>query len=173
MRSYKSLRNKLIAEQGPGLREFKLTANIRAAINSIVWEHESMQPVINEEQGTVTFVHVGNRMQNRYPITYANFLHFVDISKVGEVAGLYTSPDQFFDGLVVQEDQRRRNGTIIKAGSGFESDLRRWVCVDYYGDLDREKLICPWWYDEQEECYQLMLHDGNSGLNKLRKGGTL
>ncbi len=166
--TYKSLRNALIYRQGPGKVDFILTDKVRTAIASIDWSKERMEPVIDEQNGTVRFVVKGCRMKSRYPITYANFLGHIVLGCVGQVANLYTSPDEFFSGCKVQEDQHRMDGSTIKAGSDFESDSRRWVCLDYYGELDRSRLVCPWYYDEEEKCYQLMLHDGNSGLNKLR-----
>ena len=160
--NYKSFRDKLRRMYGCH-DEYDINEQILDDMKLVVWgEHK---PVIR--QGKLSFVGTG-KMEHRYPITYSSFLRYVNPRGIETVAELYTSPDEFFRNLTCQEMQVRVDGRVLNKGDAFESDMRKWVCVDYKGELDRRKLCCPWWYDSANKIYMLMLHGTNSGISKLR-----
>lgn len=160
----KSFRDKLRKKYGNHC-EYPLNDEIMNDMKLVTsWQHE--YKVID---GKLIFGQY-HKMTLHYPITYSNFLTspLIDPSKIDGVASVYTSPDEFFKGLVVQDTQTRLDGLVLNRGDSYESDTRLWVCLTYCGEMDRSKLCFPWWYDEDNRCYMLMLHGANSGLSKLR-----
>ena len=159
----KSFRDKLRKRYGNNC-EYPLNDEILQDMKLVEkWEHEHR--IVD---GKLIFTK--GKMTVHYPITYSTFITspMVDPTKCEDVTSLRTSPDEFFKGMLAQETQTRLDGTVIGCGEPFESDTRLWVCMTYCGELDRSKLCFPWWYDENNECYILMLHGANSGLSKLR-----
>lgn len=160
----KSFRDKLRKKYGKH-SEYPLNDEILQDMKLVSeWKHEYR--IVDNK----LILECNHKMTLHYPITYSSFITspMVDPSKVDSVANVYTSPDEFFKGLVVQQKQTRLDGTVLNSGDTFESDTRLWVCMTYCGELVREKLCFPWWYDEDNCCYMLMLHGANSGLSKLR-----
>ena len=162
--NYKSFRDKLRRKYGCH-KSYDLNDDIRQDMK-LVKDWCGHEPIIVDNK--LSFI-IPHKMMKRYPITYSSFIQHIDPSLIDCVNVLYTSPDEFFKNLHVQSDQTRLDGTVIKTGSSFESDLRYWVCLDYKGHLDKDRLCCPWYYDINSNMWMLMLHNSNSGLSHIRR----
>lgn len=160
---YKSFRDKLRVRYGCH-DMYDVNQDILDDIK-LVDDWRGHEPIIID--GKLSF-NKPHKMWCRYPVSYTAFIRHIDPRKIDSVATLNISPDEFFRGLVVQCDQKRLNGLVIKAGSHYESDQRHWTVIIYKGKLDIDKLYVPWWYDTEHKEYTVMLHDTNSSLLHIR-----